>query len=31
MENRAVAVKVPNREGIAQGMQKALTDHGCLT
>jgi hypothetical protein len=30
MEYRVVAVKVSNREGIAQGMQKVLTDHGCL-
>jgi hypothetical protein len=30
MEYQIVAVKVGNREGVAQDMQKILTEHGCV-
>jgi hypothetical protein len=30
MDYQVVAVKVSNREGVAQDMQKVLTKHGCL-
>jgi hypothetical protein len=30
MEYRVIAVKVSDREGVAQDMQKILTEHGCL-
>jgi len=30
MEYNVIAVKVSDREGVAQDMQKVLTKHGCL-
>jgi hypothetical protein len=30
MDYNVIAVKVSNREGVAQEMQKVLTKHGCL-
>jgi hypothetical protein len=30
MEYQIVAVKVGNREGVAQDMQRILTEHGCF-
>jgi len=30
MEYNVIAVKVSDREGVAQDMQKILTKHGCL-
>jgi uncharacterized protein (DUF1330 family) len=30
MDYQVVAVKVSDREGVAQDMQKVLTKHGCL-
>jgi len=30
MDYNVIAVKVANREGVAQEMQKTLTRHGCL-
>ncbi len=30
MDYNVIAVKVSDREGAAQDMQKVLTDHGCL-
>ena len=30
MDYHVIAVKVANREGVAQDLQKTLTKHGCL-
>ncbi|MGA2545621.1 MAG: hypothetical protein ABSF43_03690 [Rectinemataceae bacterium] len=30
MDYKIVAVKVGNREGVAQDMQRILTEHGCF-
>jgi hypothetical protein len=30
MEYNVIAVRVSDREGVAQDMQKVLTEHGCL-
>jgi metal-responsive CopG/Arc/MetJ family transcriptional regulator len=30
MDYHVIAVKVSNREGVAQDMQRILTEHGCL-
>jgi uncharacterized protein with ACT and thioredoxin-like domain len=30
MDYHVVAVKVGNREGVAQDMQRILTEHGCV-